>query len=79
MFKSFDLIGEGQGLFTAIVLSVAFGLMIAFYISAEFHLLRLALVLVLVLLLVFSQLVFVLQVFAPHWFFSNSPQKCKRL
>ena len=35
MFKSFDLIGEGQGLFTAIVLSVAFGLMIAFYISAE--------------------------------------------
>ena len=35
MFKSFDLIGEDQGLFTAIVLSVAFGLMIAFYISAE--------------------------------------------
>jgi hypothetical protein len=28
---------------------------------------------------VFSQLVFVLQVFVPHWFFSNSPQKCKRL
>ena len=35
MFKSFDLIGEDQGLFTILVLSVAFGLMIAFYISAE--------------------------------------------
>ena len=35
MFKSFDLIGEGQGLFTISVISLAFGLMIAFYISAE--------------------------------------------
>jgi membrane protein implicated in regulation of membrane protease activity len=35
MFKSFDLIGEGQGLFTISVILIAFGLMIAFYISSE--------------------------------------------